>query len=387
MAGNGFDRQVLNSRERPLSSDINAAQSQLDRTVREVVKSLFTSRVGVGSSDLSGLPTSGFIGDAFKVRESAVPGLSVVLSKGLGFQYLVDPATSVGGVGGVDDLSEFKPLNLLVDTTIAGIAAGDGANPRIDIIEVRMNRALGNPLSRDVLNPGTGVFVPTSVNKTLSFTQDGSVSVVSDPAASTAAVSYKQGIPGAVPVEPTVTAGYVKIATLLIPTAAASITKANIIDQRTLLCPYGAMPVSVAGSIPAGAAAPPTSLVSNVPPGVEVAVVKIAQPAQYRFAVFFLGGALGANAALALAGSVINSAGVPGTFNHLMPTLVQIGALAAPDIALLANAAISTPAATYPLGYPYAKVLFEAFRQQGATTDNGVPDPMSFAVSGVMHRY
>ena len=35
MANNGWDRQILNALEKPLSSDVNALQSQIDRAMRE----------------------------------------------------------------------------------------------------------------------------------------------------------------------------------------------------------------------------------------------------------------------------------------------------------------------------------------------------------------
>ncbi len=384
MAGNAFDRQVINTRERPLSSDINAAQSQVDRTLREFARSLFSARVGFSTSDLTGNPPNGFLGSAFKARASAVPGLSVVLDKGIGFEYLVDPASGVGGVSGVDDLSEFKPLCLLVDTTIAGIAAGDGANPRIDIIEVRMNRALGNPLSRDVLNPGTGVFVATSVNKTLSFTQDGSVGVVTDPAASTAAISYKQGIPGAVPVEPTVTAGYVKIATLKIPAALAAITKSNIIDQRPILCPAGLDKFHCDFTVPIGAATPPSGLRLFSQPGLELVVQKLDTANNNRFKVWLIGGAPPVDSRMS--GHVLQ-ANSATEFYTLQSAGNFGGQLTSGQVTDLANANISTPAQTWAVGTNYVACEFFLLHQAAGVTNAVVPASFIAVIDGSIKRY
>ena len=76
MANQAFEREILNPRERPLSSDINTAQSQLDRSMRETLQRLFQKRVSA-SSDASAAPVRGFIGDGLKVRADSPAGLSV----------------------------------------------------------------------------------------------------------------------------------------------------------------------------------------------------------------------------------------------------------------------------------------------------------------------
>lgn len=384
---NRFDRTLINVRERPLSSDINTAQSQLDRSLREVLKSVFTGRVGSGTSDLSGNPPSGFLGDGFKARARGLGDMSVVLAKGNGFQYLPAdvPSPVVGAPGGTDDLCEFKPLALLADAVIAGVAAGDAANPRIDIIEVRMNRVVGNPLSRDVLDVGTGAFVATSVNKTLSFTQDGSVGVVVDPAISTAAVSYKQGIPGAVPVEPAVTPGYVRVTTLKIPATITTILKAHIIDQRPLLAADGLQQFTASLSLPFAAAAP-TACVFRGPAGLEMVIWRPnATATNVRFKVFIIGGAL------PLGGTI--SAQAIKAFGGQEFVFVQqasgtiVGALTGGEVTDLSSGTRATPALTWPVGTPYIAAEFTAYHQNAGTTNNVVTDPLVFEISGTIQRY
>lgn len=387
MANNGWDREIINAQEKPLASDINTLQSQIDRALRETMMRVFTARGGMGSSDLAGNPPSGFIGEGFKVKQTSPLGLSILVKAGLGFQYLPgDVPASVGGVGGLDDLSVYKPLSLTADATINGISGGPGAgNTRIDIVEVRMNRAVGNSTNRRVLNVMTGVFDPLNVNKTMGFTLDGSTGVVTAPADSTAAISYKQGIAGVTPAEPPTTAGYVKIATIKVSTSLSQVTTAEIIDQRPLLAPSGMQPFSATFSIPSGGAAPPTALQYMGPPGTSILVVKTAPPAQNRFQLFLIGGG-------APIGGTIHCQAVrtyaAGELVLAYPEYVPVvGQLTAPLAALLADATKTANAQSLPVGTNYLECYFSTVRQTGGTTDTSVPDPLLVSVSGHIQRY
>jgi len=127
MAGNSWDREIINTRERPLSSDINALQSQLDRTLRDVLMKMFVGRASA-TSDISDTPNSGFIGDSLKCRPSNPVGNSLKVAAGLGFMYSPgDTPAAIGGLSGLDDLSFYKPLPLLADANLVGLPAGPGA--------------------------------------------------------------------------------------------------------------------------------------------------------------------------------------------------------------------------------------------------------------------
>ncbi len=387
MANNQFDRQVINLRERPLSSDINYLQSQIDRSLRELVLQVWKAKSS-GGSELAGNPISGFIGDGLKVRASSPAGLSVTVAAGLGFLDSAGGAqvSAVGGVTGLDDLSRYKPLPLLADATINGVPAGPGAgNTRTDIVEVRMNRVLGNPLSRDTLDTLTGLFVSGNVNKTLAFTLDNSVGVVTDPAASTAAISYKVGLVNGA--EPAVTAGYVKLATIFTENGdmVGTVTRANIIDKRLLLAPYGMVPFSASFAVPSGAAAPPTSVLLNAPPGMEMVVSKHAAPLNSRFRVYLIGGNLAA-ARGNMQGSILR-AFASGEFVSLNYGGTSFGTVDATVKAALANANISGPALSVPVGTSYMMTEFYGSRQAGATTDNAIPDPALVDIQGFVQRY
>jgi hypothetical protein len=168
MADKPFDREVINVRERPLSSDVDLIGSYADQAIRETLRQIYSKRTSF--SDPTNVPSpSGFIGSAFAPRAAAVPAMTVTVKAGLGFiDNPADVPFTVGGVSGVNDLSPFKPLTLTADEVIT-VPAADPVNPRIDIIEVQYDRRLQDASSRDILNPITGIFAPGAVNKTLSF--------------------------------------------------------------------------------------------------------------------------------------------------------------------------------------------------------------------------
>lgn len=387
MANNGWDREIINPLEKPLGSDINVAQAQLDRATRESLMRLFTGRASAGTSDLPGNPPSGFLGDGFKVRQNSPLGLSVKVTLGLGFQYLPGSTlASVGGVSGLDDLSPYKPLPLLADCVINGISGGPGAgNTRIDIVEVRMNRVVGNSTSRRVLNPLTGIFEPLLVNKTLSFTLDGSVGVVTDPALSTAAVSYKMGIAGGVPAEPTVTPGYVQIAAIKVSTSLTQVTKSEIIDRRVLLAPFGQQHIAVNGIIPFAAGSPPSGVSFKAPPGVELVVRKLNTANNNRFAIYIIGGdgAFDFN----VQGQAQQSLSTSSILLLLPVQAFADGTMDGALVALLADATTTFNAQTWAVGTKYQYAEFFAIHQTGATTDATLPNPLNFSLNGLIQRY
>lgn len=394
MANNPWDRLIINARERPLSSDINAAQSQLDRSLRELAARLFTARVS-GTSDLSANPPSGFLGDSLKVRPPVAPGLSVRVAPGVGFHHLPgDVPAAVGGVVGLDDLSAYKPLPLMAEATIAGIPAGPAAGQdRYDIVEVRMRRQSTNPLSRSLLDVVTGVFLPGLVNKTLEFTLDGSVGVVAAPASSTAAVSYKVGSavatgafnPASIP--PT-TPGYVRVAVVYAKNGnmVSGVTRANLIDDRNLLCEAGVMRLAASFSVPSGAATPPTSVALAGPPGVELVVLKPG-PNNSDVEVFLVGGSVPLRGAMS--GTISRATASFTEANLLLPYgPLNLGTLSAAQVAALQDATQAAPAAVFAEGQPYASQKFQAARANvGTGVDGTIASPASMAVQATLQRY
>lgn len=303
MANNPFDRAVISVRERPVSSDINQAQSQLDRTLRFFLDQFLIPRAALADERPAAVPISGFFGDAFRVREESPVAMEVLLAAGLGMQS--DPSdtpSAIGAIPSVDDLSRYKPLPLLSDVTITGIPVGDAVNDRIDIIEVAFNRRLTDPTSRDVLNPTTGAFDPTVVNKSLAWDLSISdVGIVAAPSNSVTAIGYKTGQPSGTPAIPSITPGYVKIAEVGVPATATTIISANIKDMRRLLAPGGMRTVAVfARTDIGGGSADLFGLVA--PPGVQVA----ASIASGFRNIYLVAGDTSADFAVAVAGDGSN---------------------------------------------------------------------------------
>lgn len=246
MANSPFDLEIINALERPLSSDINLVSSYSALQLREFVKQFFSTRTSE-SNDVSLIqPPSGtaaFFGSCFRVRGQGV-SMQVTLDPGLGFWNNGLSETALFSISGLNDASFLKPMVLNSAMTITGISNGDAANPRIDIVEVKMTRAEIDTATRDVLVPATGVFNPSSVFKTLDYSFDGSSQVISSGGTGTSAVVYKMGVPGVSPSAPATDAGYMVIAQVRVPALATSVAANYVSDFRRLLLPNGMLNIS-----------------------------------------------------------------------------------------------------------------------------------------------
>lgn len=317
MSGKPFDREVINSRERPLSSDVNEIGSYADLALRETLLNIYSSRLSVSSDSRSIQPPSGFlafIGSAFKVRSAT--GMQVTLDAGLGFVNDNTPIASFGGIGGVDDLSLIKPLSLTATETIS-VPAADLSNPRWDIIEVQTDRRYTDATSRDIFNPSAAAFQPGVVNKTLSYNQNGRSTVNG-----IGSINYKTGTPASSPVAPAADIGYVPIARVFVPANSTQVGATACMDLRRMMFPGGHM--RVAGTIKIGSAAASIGML-EAPPGVEVGaylfnnqltlVMKAGDSNQFRLddAGNLAYGSIVANAAFSSGSFTFNTAGTPFT--------------------------------------------------------------------------
>ena len=274
MADKEFDRTVINTREKPLSVDINQLQSQSDRTLRAMLRQMLastfwnTAAQSTGIIDFATQWFSGFLGDSFKVRSTyPAPTMNVYVNGGYGFvATLLDLVTNIGGVAGLNDLDPYKPLILETPQTFA-VPANSSGVLRHDIIEVNYSRRLENSISRETLDPALQQFVAGNVDKTLAFINDGRLGQVTSPAASTADISYKVGTGGT---RPSVTPGYIKLADIAVPSGATQITTAQIGDERNLLAPNNEIKITGTVTMPRDNPAKPTELTVHAPAGVEV---------------------------------------------------------------------------------------------------------------------
>lgn len=281
MANGPFDRTILNVRERALSSDINQAESQLDYSLRFALQQLLAKDSGF---------SSGFIGASYKVVPNSPAGMSVLVQPGLGL--LSDPAdvpAAIGGIVGLDDLSSAKPLVLNAPQQFT-VPANASGNPRIDIIEVKVDRRAENPTSRLIYNAITGAFDPTSVNKTLAFSHDGRLGTVATPANSTTGIGYKTGTPAGSPVAPATSPGYLKIAEINVAAGAATITASEIVDRRAILGVGGVVQVAARYRLEWNGGAPVVSNQFYQAPGGVTVVAAPDSSRRGRSFLFVIGG-------------------------------------------------------------------------------------------------
>lgn len=282
MGDKPFDRMQQNNLEKLLSRDLNRLQSYADQTGRVLSRLLLTPRFS-DADDRRATAPSGFLSDSFKVRATDPLGNRVTLRKGIGYQLNdadrpSDISTTIPNTLGTNDVEGYKPLVLFDDIVINLAAVPAAPNSRIDIIEVKYARYPTDAQVRDILNPGLERFDPTNeVPKTLSWALDTLTGQVNDPNPSTANIGYKVGIPAAIPTAPTTTAGYVKIAEILVRNVvdnpAGTIDDDFIKDVRPLLGEFGLLNFSAKIAVPTGALAAPTVTHINAPPGVKLVSV------------------------------------------------------------------------------------------------------------------
>jgi hypothetical protein len=345
MSGAPYDRTIINLRERPISSDINVLQSQIDRAQRFLLKQLFGRGLTTGAPAVS-TPSLGFIGSGFWVRPASPATMQVVVKAGLGYIDLPsDVPTAIGGVTGLDDSESYKPLVLLADQTI-NVPAADGANPRIDIVEVKVRRQTTDSTSRDVFNVTTEAFDPALLAKTLSFGLDGSATINGS-----GPINYKTGTPAGVPVAPTTDTGYVKIAEVLVGTGVVTVTESKITDLRGILAPYGIHHVGITGNLNSDGTFTPGITNMSVPPGMQVAVVGTAANTGN---IYIIGGMtpLSAHASTHMSGDSAVDERV-----YLTPL---IGTISSGEQTELAGAGAS-PALNVAIGQPRIKIQYGGF--------------------------
>lgn len=294
MADAPFDQTNLGVRERPTSGDLNQMESQIFRTIRELARVSMSPRTSNASS--ANTPPSGMIADSFRVLPSSPAAMTVVVTPGIGFRN--DPVDVVSNLGSpdleqVNDLSPFKPLSLLAPVTFAVPAAPAGPNSRIDIVEVRNGRQLTNAITRRQLDTGTESFLDHVFFKTLAYGQDGNTGAVTNPAPSTAGLSYKVGTAANPGLVPATTAGYTKLAEVLVSSSTTSITGLNLVDRRVVLSSNGMTTVAIRFRVQwnGGAGAQTATILDCVsPPGFDVAIAPTLAGQRGDFSLFLIGG-------------------------------------------------------------------------------------------------
>lgn len=250
MANQDFDTAVVNPLERPASEDIDRAQSQLNRTLRDLLAPL----MAYGSSSAF---ADGFIAQGFQ----AVPatGMTVNLQAGLGFQLdFASTPSDINGVAGLDDRSANKPL-LLSSAVSVPVAAVSAGNCRRDLICVRYQRQVQDapvPIFDATYSTFTGAIRPK--NMTFDLAPNGATTVAygGTPPAGTG-IAVMQGavapytdedsfLAAALATLPT---GYIAVAVVNVQAGVSTITASRIVDLRALLLPTGTTQVGASVTV------------------------------------------------------------------------------------------------------------------------------------------
>lgn len=337
-----FKRVLIPLRQRPTSTDLNRLQERIYESIRGLSTITLAKPSPSGSyANRHGiLGGQGFHGTGFFVEpDSANTPWGVSVKTGMGFAVLGPvSATDIDSCSGADwdgagGLS--VPLLLSANQGFTIPTAPSAGNSRIDIIEVRPQYTATESSTIGIFNTATRVFDAPTRNKSLVWDLLGLTGNVTSPASSTAAISYKQGVPAAGAItaatEPSTTSGYVKIARINLDNnggALAAVSQDMIVDYRPLLFAKGGFCASANISVPGIAAGLGTHAINRqeLPGGVSLfaAIDPSTPPAtgySYALLCYLFGGDLGGVSSGSACGVVTASALTKGS----EPRIVEVG--------------------------------------------------------------
>jgi hypothetical protein len=377
MSNGPFDRILLNTREKVLSPDWNAEFSQQDRSILDTLAQLSTRRASVGNS--TGVATDGFVGDGFSVHAVSPASMTVSVSEGLAFvanPYAVSARTNIGGVSGVNALSELVPVYLSSAQAFTVPTAPSAGQARIDLIEVRADHLVGGATSRQVLDPVTGAFVAASVPKLLSWDVLGRVGYVAPAGASTEPLSYREGTAAAAGSEtyPTPTAGYRALAYIRVAATVTTIEENKILDVRRMYAPYGQLQISGRCRVyVSGGNWVIDNATISAPPGIDAAFAFLANPLTPTVLEdLFLVIRAGSITATEVAGAKVDSHQNPGAVSRMFSAqIVNITTYSIDSTSqgYLASSATATPQVNMAIGQSVQLIQIAAgmLEQSGST--------------------
>lgn len=380
MANQVFDTNILRPLERPSAADLNQLQAETYRTIR------YLDRLRFGY-DLSTY-YSGFLNYSFFVQNLVGSGLTLNISKGVGYLETLDVSSNIDGIPGLNDISSYKPIFMSGDKTFTVPADVTAGKCRRDLVEVRWLRDLTDLTDLDIYNPGTQAFSATNLAKTMTTDLAGQAvdffNAGSTPPA-TAYLIYKKGVEItyvnddswlSAPL-PSVDSGCLAIAAINVKNGDTSIPNSRISDLRKLLS--NANQFAISGIARIGRNVPSnTQHLSSVditaPAGVRCTISKLNQyqignivdPAtqnQYQFSFF------GPTVAKwgptftifgPLSGSGVGETPFPFSTSIKINDMNLSSSLAVSksDADMLRSSDYSYPAVNVAVGQPYAKFTF-----------------------------
>lgn len=291
MANKPFDQRVINPLERPTSSDLNIAQSQLNLGGRALMRQLLQQNFLVLAT--------GALGESFFV-EKTTGNRNFKIKRGVGFNNTpYNPTTddNVGGIMGVSDPLEYRMVTVQSD---AGVAISVPAAPsagqcRRDTISIRCSNPSTEMLDdygdTDIYDPVVGKFNAVSQPKTFSYDiSDANVRIINYDELGTITpedrvvyitgqvVSYTGpdsllSAPVAVPATT-----YLRIAIINVVGGALAVAQSDVVDFRRLVSPQGNLVVSgsaTIGSVGVDPGARLEGVTLKTPPGIKAQIWKV----------------------------------------------------------------------------------------------------------------
>lgn len=254
-----FDVRVVNSLERPTSTDFNLAQAASRTSVQALAElCLDMERAPTASYD------AGFVDYSFSVSPTTPSGMTVQINPGVGFAHYSSMAANdnIGGVSGLDVFASVPtvPIVLTTPRTIPILTAPLSGFMRRDIIAVKTltssDALLSDQVTTDVFNPLSQVFTPSLRYKTLGWCLD-EVTIETLPAGGAASATEKLlYIPGtqqpySEPNDlltytlPTVPSGFTVLAIINVIPGTSIIAQNCICDYRPLYFPTRSVAIPI----------------------------------------------------------------------------------------------------------------------------------------------
>jgi hypothetical protein len=233
----------------PSQADLMLLQTQLTASRLQLLD--YSTR---GLNNSPNFPTGqqggGFIGDSLMVTPTASPSGQIIVQSGVGLQTNPSPQQNVTAqvngnnipIPGLDDFYGFSPISLNSPLTFT-VPTADPSNPRIDLVEVKVNRyATDSTTLLYLTDPVNGVWTPGPGQQSLTWDVGAPGPISTTPGSP---IVYKTGTPAGSPTIPTVDSGYVPLALVSVPASATTFNWSSIIDLRRMLLPNNALRVRV----------------------------------------------------------------------------------------------------------------------------------------------
>lgn len=293
MANKPFDQRIINQLERPTSSDLNLAQSQLNANVAFLLGTLSTT---ADWSDRTQFTGTGSLNRSFRVTPAG--GMQLAMNWGLGVPFGSAVIPSVGGILGLNNINDVNFIYSSARTAALGntitVPAGPGPGLfRKDVIAIRAltaNEGLTDETLTDIYDPGTDAFSADSRYKT--YTRDlASFPVTYVPygtsiPSNASPIVYLYGpdqpyvFPSSLEVPTSVDAPntWLNIAVINVVESPSSITDGDIIDYRRLIAPSGTVTIQGSATIGATGSSGIGAVLSDVsissPAGIKACIAK-----------------------------------------------------------------------------------------------------------------